>query len=111
MRLERRFSSSLWGCSGFSRRVCSLINCKFAGVLPEAFYLGFAAEIFARALERRVDAGYSAVDGISTAVVLCLQSGKVRGQTPQQRGMYFLRGRCKDAWIRLLAEDAVAGVR
>ena len=24
-----------WGCSGFSRRVCSLINCKFAGVLPE----------------------------------------------------------------------------
>ena len=45
-----------WGCSGFSRRVCSLINCKFAGVLPEAFYLGFADEIFARALERRVDA-------------------------------------------------------
>jgi len=24
-----------WGCWGFSRRVCSLINCKFAGVLPE----------------------------------------------------------------------------
>ena len=60
MRLERRFSYSFWGCSGFSRRVCtelcSLINCKFAGVLPEAFYFGFAAEIFARALERRVDA-------------------------------------------------------
>ncbi len=35
MRLERRFSYSFWGCSGFSRRVCSLINCKFAGVLPE----------------------------------------------------------------------------
>ena len=35
MRLERRFSSSFMGCSGFSRRVCSLINCKFAGVLPE----------------------------------------------------------------------------
>ena len=51
MRLERRFSYSFWGCSGFSRRVCSLINCKFAGVLPEAFYLGFAVEIFARALE------------------------------------------------------------
>ena len=33
----------------------------------------------------------SADDGISTAVVLCLQSGKARGQTPQQRGAYLLR--------------------
>ncbi len=59
MRLERRFTSSFMGVpvlgvhSGFSRRVCSLINCNFAGlgVLPEAFYLGFADETFARALE------------------------------------------------------------
>ncbi len=32
----------------------------------------------ARAFERRVDARSSAVDGISTAVVLCLQSGPGR---------------------------------
>ena len=49
----------------------------------------------------------SADDGISTAVVLCLQSGKARGQTPQQRGAYLLRRRCKDDWIRLLAVDRV----
>ena len=51
-------------------------------------------------------------DGISKAVVL-LQSGKARGQTPQQRGTYLLRRRssCKDAWIRLLAVAAIAGVR
>ena len=68
--------------------------------------------LFARALEvcvlMRVK---SADDGISTAVVLCLQSGKARGQTPQQRGTYLLRRRCKDAWIRLLAVAAIAGVR
>ena len=47
----------------------------------------------------------SADDGISTAVVLCLQSGKARGQTPQQRGAYLLRRRCKDVgfdcWLRM----------
>jgi hypothetical protein len=44
-------SSDFWGCSGFSRPVCSLINCKFAGVLPEHSIWAFAAEIFARALK------------------------------------------------------------
>ena len=33
--LLMHLSSGFWGCSGFSRPVCSLINCKFAGVLPE----------------------------------------------------------------------------
>ena len=37
--------------------------------------------------------------------------GKARGQTPQQRGTYFLRRRCEDALIGLLAVAHIAGVR
>ena len=55
MSLERRFSSSFMGVLGVFKASLQPDQLQVCWSFTGTFYLGFAAEIFARALARRVD--------------------------------------------------------
>ena len=56
MRLERRFSYSFMGVLGVFKASLQPDQLQVCWSFTWTFYLGFAAEIFAHALDRRVDA-------------------------------------------------------